>query len=323
MLVGETITQAAIRSPPKVEDYIVGWICALPLEMSAAMATFDKFHTKLPQRPTDHNTYALGWIGDYNVVVACLGAGVVGSASAAVVAAQMLFTFPSIRFCLMVGVGGGAPSPRHDIRLGDVVVSNPEGNFGGVVQYDFGKTLAGSAFERTKSLDKPPHALRTAVTALSARHRLEGNKIAQYMEEMVERYPLLREKSCYQGTEHDRLFEAAYDHQGGDDDCSRCDPQRLVLRSPRSDSLPAIHYGLIASANQVMRDARTRDRLRDELEVLCFEMEAAGLLDHFPCLAIRGIYDYADSHKNKMWQEYAASTAAAYTKELLGIISVD
>ena len=70
-----------------------------------------------------------------------------------------------------------------------------------------------------------------------------------------------------------------------------------------------------------MRDARTRDHLRDEYQVLCFEMEAAGLLDHFPCLVIRGICDYADSHKNKRWQEYAALTAAAYTKEPL--ISID
>jgi len=167
--------------------------------------------------------------------------------------------------------------------------------------YNFGKTVVGGTFERTKSLNKPPHALRTAVAALSDRHGLEGNKIAQYMDEMVEHYPLLREKSCYQGAEHDQLFQAAYDHRGGDDDCSGCDPQRLVPRPPRRDSLPAIHYGLIASANQVMRDTRTRDRLRDELEVLCFEMEAAGFLDHFPCLVIRGICDYADSRKNMRW----------------------
>ena len=249
-LEGETTMLAGIRSTPKVMDYTVGWICALPLEMSAAMATFDKFHTKLTQRPTDHNTYALSQIGDHNVVVACLGAGVVGSASAAVVAAQMLFTFPSLKFCLMVGVGGGAPSRRHDIRLGDVVVSNPEGNYGGVVQYDFGKTVAGGGkFESAKSLKKPPDVLLKAVTGLSARHGLEGNKVAQYMEEMLERYPLLREKSTYQGAEHDRLFEAAYGHQGGDDDCSGCDPQRLVSRPARSTPLPAIHYGLIASAN--------------------------------------------------------------------------
>ena len=49
-------------------------------------------------------------------------------------------------------------------------------------------------------------------------------------------------------------------------------------------------------------------------------MEAAGLMDNFPCLVIRGICDYSDAHKNKKWQPYAAATAAAYAKELLGVI---
>ena len=80
---------------------------------------------------------------------------------------------------------------------------------------------------------------------------------------------------------------------------------------------PAIHYGLIASANQLMKDALVRDTLAAEKNVLCFEMEAAGLMNHFPCLVIRGICDYSDSHKNKEWQGYAAMVAAAYTKDLL------
>jgi nucleoside phosphorylase len=320
--VGETITQSESCPTLKVEDYTVGWICALPLEMSAAMATFDEFNTKLKQRSADHNTYMFGRIGDHNVVVACLPKGRLGSASAAVVADQMRSSFPSIRFGLMVGIGGGAPSPSHDIRLGDVVVSNPEGVFGGVVEYDYGKTVKGGKFLFAGSLNKPPERLRTAISALSAVQNLKGNLIMRHVEKMVDRYPLWREKLSYQRGEHDRLFEAAYDHQrDDDDDCSDCDPQRLVPRFPRSNPHPVIHYGLIASANQVMRDAHTRDRIKDELngKVLCFEMEAAGL-DSFPCLVIRGICDYADTHKNKRWQEYAAATAAAYAKELLSII---
>jgi nucleoside phosphorylase len=49
-------------------------------------------------------------------------------------------------------------------------------------------------------------------------------------------------------------------------------------------------------------------------------MEAAGLMNDFPCLIIRGIADYADDHKNDLWQRYAAAMAAAYTKDLLRII---
>jgi nucleoside phosphorylase len=82
-----------------------------------------------------------------------------------------------------------------------------------------------------------------------------------------------------------------------------------------------VHYGTIASGNQVIRDGLQRDRLSSELgNILCFEMEAAGLMNSFPCLVIRGICDYADSHKNKKWQPYAAATAAAYAKEILSVI---
>ena len=61
--------------------------------------------------------------------------------------------------------------------------------------------------------------------------------------------------------------------------------------------------------------------MAQELGVTCVEMEAAGLMDSFPCLVFRGICDYADSHKNKMWQPYAAATAAAYARELLNVIT--
>lgn len=46
-------------------------------------------------------------------------------------------------------------------------------------------------------------------------------------------------------------------------------------------------------------------------------MEAAGLMDDFPCLVIRGICDYADAQKTDTWHAYSAIAAAAYAKELL------
>jgi nucleoside phosphorylase len=79
-----------------------------------------------------------------------------------------------------------------------------------------------------------------------------------------------------------------------------------------------IHYGAIASGNKVMKNGKARDMIARELDVVCFEMEAAGLMDTMSCLVIRGICDYADSHKSKEWQRYAAATAAAYARELLG-----
>lgn len=118
----------------------------------------------------------------------------------------------------------------------------------------------------------------------------------------------------------DTLFEATYNHVKGMR-CDQCDKKQAVQREERSSTEIVIHYGTIASGNQVIEDGNTRDRLSLELGgVLCFEMEAAGLMNSFPCLVIRGICDYADSHKNKKWQLYAAAVAAAYGKALLSVI---
>jgi nucleoside phosphorylase len=291
--------------------------------MAPAKAMLDERHPDLPTNPKDNNNYILGRIYVHNVVIACLPSGVYGANSAATVATQMLYTFGSIRFGLMVGIGGGVPSEAADIRLGDVVVSKPTSDFGGVVQYDFGRTVSGGRFERAGMLNKPPQVLLTAVARLQADHMVEASRISDLLSEMVATYPLMRAKFMDRGPEQDRLFESTYDHKESQNNtCDDCDTSRLVTRPARVGHSPVIHYGLIASANEVMRHGGTRDKLAKELGILCFEMEAAGLMDNFPCLVIRGICDYADSHKNKLWQEYAAATAAAYTKELLSVIPV-
>ena len=159
------------------DDYTVGWICALPLEMAAATAMLDEGHTTLPRYQNDNNSYTLGRIGEHNIVVACLPSGVYGTTSAATVATQMQSTFGSIRFGFMVGIGGGVPSKQIDIRLGDVVVSSPTTKFGGVVQYDYGKTITGGRLESTGTLNKSHTALLTAVAKLRADHELSASRV--------------------------------------------------------------------------------------------------------------------------------------------------
>ena len=105
------------------EDYTVGWVCALPIELTAAQEMLDEEHDDLPQDNDDANTYTFGRIGGHDVVIACLPAGLTSTNSAAVVAMQMKSTFRAIRFGLVVGIRGGVPSPETDIRLRDVVVS--------------------------------------------------------------------------------------------------------------------------------------------------------------------------------------------------------
>jgi nucleoside phosphorylase len=305
----------------KHDDYTVGWICAMAIEMAVARAMLDERHDSLPQDSHDHNSYALGRIGPHNVAIACLPEGVMGVTSAARVADQMSWTFRALRFGLMVGIGGGVPSAESDIRLGDVVVSKPTDSTGGVIQYDYGKTVTNGRFEQMGSLNRPPDELLQAVASLKARYLMEEPEFPRYVSEMGSKYPRLRAAGTAPGSQLDRLFEADYNHVMGEATCVQCRADRVVSRPERADNIPAVHYGLIASGNQVMKDGKTRERLRRELNVLCFEMEAAGLMDSFPCLVIRGICDYADTHKNKQWEAYAAATAAAYAKELLNTIS--
>jgi nucleoside phosphorylase len=133
---------------------------------------------------------------------------------------------------------------------------------------------------------------------------------------MERKHPKMQEKFSHPGKHHDPFCATDCDHLGNDNAS-----KSYGVRNPNYRS-PVVHYGLIASGNQVIKDADTRDRLREELgvDLLCFEMEAAGLMDTFPCVVIRGISDYADNRKNDLYQGYAAVTAAACAKELLSII---
>ncbi|KAF3071792.1 Ankyrin-1 [Trichoderma lentiforme] len=324
-------------------DYNVGWVCARLEEQTAAIGMLDEVHESLSKPPNDTNAYTLGSIGQHNIVIACLPKGYAGPNSAATVATQMVQTFPSIKIGLLVGIGGGIP-PK--VRLGDVVVSTPDDQFPGVVQWDLGKSMEGGKFERTGSLNNPPNSLLSALGKLESKHELEGSKISDFLKQFGEKYPIAAKTYLDSTPLRDLLFKSGYSHvrgkpienNGVDDSmkedcdgvsdqeeeqegegCVSCDSSQIFRRKQRP---MRVHYGLIASSNTTIEDAEFRDRLNKELgkKVLCVEMEAAGLMNSFPCIVIRGICDYADSHRNRTWHKYAAAVAAAFAKELLGCV---
>ncbi|KAF2221287.1 nucleoside phosphorylase domain-containing protein [Elsinoe ampelina] len=297
------------------EDYTVAWICALPIERTAVVCLLDEKHPDLVNSKTDSNKYTLGKIGQHNVAV--VGLPSYGVTSAAVVVTNMKSAFPSLRFALMVGIGGGVPSDSNDIRLGDIVVSKPYNDHPGVIQYDFGRVEVGSVFRRIGHLNRPPEEVLSTLNDLEAEHLYDEPRFPSLLEDCFAKYPKWA-AACTRSTA-DRLYEIEYDHANPMEttNCQSCDISRLVTRPIRESTVSVIHYGLIGSGNQVVKDARQRERLRQETGVLCFEMEAAGLMNSLPSLVVRGISDYADSHKNKQWQPYAAAVAAAYAKELL------
>ncbi|KAJ6086074.1 NACHT nucleoside triphosphatase, partial [Penicillium sp. IBT 16267x] len=325
------------------DAYTIGWVCALPKEQTAAIAMLDEEHEALPIPRNDHNAYTLGSICGHNVVIACLPN--MGTNPAATVATTMINTFQSIRFGLMVGIGGGNPSK---VNLGDVVVSQPVADYHGVVQWDMGKLERGGQFVHTGSLNRPPNALLNASNRLKSNHEMYGSKINEYLDDVERRFPRLAPKYTRRECLEDPLLVTERVRQTPTEVHFLSSLWQAIItviayflgtwavgpvneengqllekaEGARTQREVKVHYGLIASGNKVVKDAQSRDSLDKAFggHILCVEMEAAGLMNDFPCIIIRGICDYADSGKEKAWQEYAAAVAAAYAKELLGCV---
>jgi nucleoside phosphorylase len=300
----KTFHHGVLPTPPH-NHYTIAWVCALHIEMAAAQAMLDEIHKTLPRNADDTNSYVLGNIKRHNIVIAGLPAGQYGTINAATVATNLKRTFPGICMLLMVGIGGGAPC-KEDIRLGDVVVGTR------IMQYDLGTIVADGKFERTAISRLQQPLLGTALTNLRAKHELNPSRIPFILQQKLESHIEYSRPSA-----PDHLFQATYEHESHSSNCDLCDQSKLISRSRRPPSNIKIHHGAIASGNQVMKHGTTRDHVARELDIICFEMETAGLMDIMPCLPIRGICDYSDSHKNKEWQRYAAATAAAYARELI------
>lgn len=309
------------------DDYTIGLICPLVVEQIAAMEMLDVEHERLPQASTDHNVYNLGSIAGHNVVIA--GPHQAGDNPAATVVTQMRMTFPNLRFGMLVGIGGGVPVKTDNgmIRLGHVVVSKPAGGHSGVVQYDHGKVTVGQ-FERISAVAPPPAVLLNAAQDLAAtRARSREDPLEDNLKRIDISIRGLR-RYKHPGAAQDHLYRPDYIHLQSGVSCNECgcDPSQRVQRLPDDeDDEPyiVVHRGTIASGELVVKSAILRDQLAKEYGLLCFEMEAAGALVDFPCIIIRGISDYCDSHKNDQWHGYAAAAAAVYARQLFFHMPID
>ncbi|KAJ1323428.1 adenosylhomocysteine nucleosidase [Microdochium nivale] len=290
--------------------YNIGWVSALPIELAAGLVLLDDRHEALPKPVGDGNAYFYGTVGGHNVVMACLPDDLPCPSSATKVAADMCRSFTKLRLLLLVGIGGGIPQPGCDIRLGDVVVGRR------VIQHDLGKEISGDRFEATGVACIPSRDVRTTLSTIKIRAEMGQNPLPRVLNELGSRGMVSKEYFDRSQLE-DHLFEKDYGHVDNTSECSKCDITQRVQRPPRHSTDPHIHYGMIASGSQVVKNAKVRDEIGKSHQALCIEMAAAGLVHDFPFLAICGICNYADSHKNDRWQKYAATTAAAYGMEFL------
>lgn len=313
-------TLSTARRCRSYNDYTVAWICTLPVEMAAAQALLDEIHQGLPPKPGDHNTYILGRMGKHNIVIAGLPFGNSGNTSATIVVSQLVSSFRAIRFGLMVGIGAGVPSAQADIRLGDIVVAKPGLRDGGVISLDSIEAFAKGHPRQVRLLNHPPQLTLTALMKLQSLHLLRDNLIESILGDIRAKMGRNAQRFA-RPNQVDELFLSDYQHVGAIPGlCNSCDTRKIVPRRPRNKSTPVIHYGLIASTDRMVHDSMVRDRLSREYGVYCIETESAGAMRALPCLVIRGISHYADSHGSHDWDGYAATVAGAYAKEFLSVV---
>ncbi|KAI0097230.1 hypothetical protein GGR51DRAFT_541433 [Nemania sp. FL0031] len=340
------ILNSTAPSIPPQNKIAIAIICALTLEADAVLASFDHHWDIQSFRNLDgdRNTYSVGRIGCHNVVLVHMPD--VGRTQSATVAARCRVSFPGITLALVVGICGAVPLyGSKEILLGDVIISDR------LVIYDFGRQFPDTFVRKEKtpeSARKPPWEIRCFLSKIKGKR----SESILHTRTGVHLQALLRnDYTLYPGVEEDRLFDPSYRHKhqaptecaqcsssealtGQVCDISRastcdtlgCDPGKLIVRQRHSritnsvgNWLPAIRFGAYASGDKVMKSGEHRDEIAKREDVIAFEMEGAGAWEIFPCIIIKGVCDYADSHKNKKWQEYAAATAAACMKGLLEV----
>jgi nucleoside phosphorylase len=340
-------------APRSRRDFEIAIICALRLEADAVHAVFDKLWEDegkhYGKAPRDENAYTPGVIGDYNVVLAYMPG--MGKVNASGVAASLKSSFTGIKLALIVGICGGVPSAGADgkggeIYLGDVIFSTA------LIQYDFGRQHPKELQTKDTTKDglgRPNLKIRGVFTKLETTHYREQlqKSVAASLKKIQEKMPGAENP----GSKADTLFEPSYLHKhhnsstgstftcdqciaGPEDICEDalkmtcaklgCDESRIVDRHKGADvkasseqHAVSVHFGVMGSGDTVMKSGQRRDRLAQDFGIIAFEMEGAGVWDHFPSIVVKGVCDYADSHKNKKWQMYAAATAAAGMKAFL------
>ncbi|KAK3940345.1 phosphorylase superfamily [Diplogelasinospora grovesii] len=342
--------------PRQRQDFTIAIVCALQLEYNAALLVFDEFWDKdgksYGKADADDNIYRTGRIGYHNVVLTLLSKR--GKVSAAFAAAGLHTSFSELRLVLLAGICGGVPRAGGDeILLGDVVISKTivQYDFGRRYANEFVRKDTAE-----DNLCMPTGDVRGLLYMIEAdRVRLRRQTANALRQLRIKAAQEGRPPSKYKdpGPAQDRLFESSYGHKHHVSPtciCSEdignsysvcqeartlsceelgCDAKHLVARerlrpeeqsahdASEEDREPAIHIGAVASGDTVMKSAPDRDRIAEREGVIAFEMEGAGIWDRLPCIVVKGVCAYADSHRNKKWQDFAAATAASAARAIL------
>ncbi|KAL2824365.1 hypothetical protein BDW59DRAFT_147550 [Aspergillus cavernicola] len=338
------------------EDFEVAIVCALPLEFDAVSTVVDEFWDEDYGRTDgDPNMYTNARIGKFNVVLLLLPN--MGKVSAATTSTNLRLSYPQLSLVLVTGICGGVPYPGtgEELLLGDVVISRHVVQYDLGRQYPDQFETKDTVEARFGRAPPSIRHLLTMLQTNRARENME-ERTATYLKDIQNRAARKPRGSRYRypGALHDRLFQSSYQHKrrlsshilslkphkvlvnpriesyGVSCDDLGCDTMNLVQRERvkqkqqlekqgriQDAQAPSIFVGTIGSGDTVMKSAEERDKIAHAHDLIAFEMEGAGMWDETPCIIVKAVCDYADSHKNKSWQYFAAATAAAATKALL------
>jgi nucleoside phosphorylase len=345
-------------NPPRPSgrsDFQIAIICALPIEAAAVLHLCDHLYSNegldLGVASGDRNLYIIATMSRHNIVVVILPE--MGTTSASTAAATLHMSYPNLRMAFVVGICAGIPSVgSRGLYLGDVVISTA------VVQYDSGRQFHESFVVRDTLEDSkgrparevrsllahlkvPPLKKQLLVQAAAHLERLQEKAVTEEPETDYQEPPEGSDK-CYPADllhKHhptSRLGECAQCAKVNEvcpkatkDSCEDCGCPAAATTAPQPCRVGDSHrplqivLGRIGSANMVLKSSLDRDRLAKDHDLVAFEMEVAGVWDEVPTLMVKGVCDYADSHKNKLWQTYAAARAAAVTRALIEKLHLD
>lgn len=335
-------------------DFPIAIICALEVEYDAVslLVEFsDEDDDRFSTAPGDKNIYKAARIGNVNIVLVHLWKK--GTVPAAVATSHLRSSFPKLKLVFLVGVCGGVPTvANQEIVLSDVVISKSVFEHDRGSQYPTGFQPSGGLLEPTQSVQNLLVTLKInrchnqlIAQAVSNLKLLQANAASQGQQSQY-RYP---------GTVNDCLFEYNYHHRHQSavaHTCIECDESSgSTCRESRDISCEELGcsddhavqrdrlqlnryleeqgltdearvfrvvFGRFASGDMVVKSGEHRDKIAKQNDITAFEMEGAGIwAQQVPCLIVKGVCDYADSHKNKTWQPYAAATAAATVRAII------
>ncbi|KAF3231960.1 hypothetical protein TWF191_003936 [Orbilia oligospora] len=268
-----------------LKKYTIGWICDSSVGLNVARHILDESDdNKILSGTTLASSYFLGRIGAHHIAVSD-GASENSPGLIPIMerVTTLLSNFPRIKVLLLVGVGHRMRNSENDIRFGDIVVGVSDHTGSGLVQYDLEESIKGQFFPLEKASSNHPASLNRALKLI------------------------MHQRDRFPYNVKNEINEASLKQQELD----------IVLDKSIDDL--SIHYGRIASGTFDISEIPTLDILAAENRILCFENDAAGLMNGLPCLAIRSIYDHSDIYTDR---EFAAVVAAIFAKVLLLEVSL-